>query len=93
MKNSTHIITDSGGIQEEAITLKVPCITVRETTERWETIEAGANFLVGTDPELIKYKSKMIIETDMKKKIAKIKNPYGEGDTSKKIAAELKKVL
>lgn len=93
MKNSAFIVTDSGGIQEEAITLKIPCITVRETTERWETIDAGANFLVGTDPELIKYKAKMIMETDLKKKLSGIKNPYGEGDSSKKIAEELKRLV
>ena len=93
LKESAFVITDSGGVQEEAITLKVPCITVRETTERWETIDAGANFLVGTDPELIKYKARMIVETEMKKKLANIKNPYGEGDTSKRILAELEKLV
>ena len=93
MKNSAFIITDSGGIQVEAVTLKIPCITTRETTERWETIEAGANFLVGTDPELIKYKAKMVVETGMKKKISNIKNPYGERDSSKKIASELKRLV
>ncbi len=90
MKNSAFIITDSGGIQEEAVTLKVPCITIRETTERWETISCGANFLVGSDPILINYTGKMIIETNLKKKLSKIKNPYGEGNSSEKIVNKLR---
>lgn len=93
LKNCKFVMTDSGGVQEEAITLGIPCITLRETTERWETIAAGANVLVGSDPILIKYNAKMIVETDMKKKIEKIKNPYGDGNASKKIVDILKKEL
>lgn len=85
MKNSAFVLTDSGGIQEEAITLKVPCITLRETTERWETVSLGANFLTGIDPTLIKYKAKMISDTNLKSKIEKIENPYGDGTASEKI--------
>ena len=47
------LLTDSGGIQEEAVVLQVPCITIRENTERPVTVESGGNRLVGTDPKAI----------------------------------------
>lgn len=52
-KNAKLILTDSGGIQEEACILRVPCITLRDNTERPETIEVGANILAGTEPNKI----------------------------------------
>ena len=51
--NAKLIITDSGGLQEEACVLKIPCVTIRNTTERPETINAGINILAGTNPEKI----------------------------------------
>lgn len=53
MSHSTLVLTDSGGIQEETTALGVPCLTVRENTERPVTISEGTNLLVGTDPEVI----------------------------------------
>ncbi len=91
MKNSSFVITDSGGVQEEAITLKVPCITMRNNTERWETVEAGGNFLVGTTPPLIEYYAKMIVESDLGKRM-NYKNPYGDGRTSERIVEILSKL-
>lgn len=93
LKNSRFVLTDSGGLQEEAITLGVPCITLRETTERWETVNLGANFLAGSDPILISYYAKMIELTGIKDRIRKIRNPYGNGNASKKILKILKKEL
>jgi UDP-N-acetylglucosamine 2-epimerase (non-hydrolysing) len=50
LKNAAAVITDSGGITEEATVLQVPCMTLRDSTERPETVEIGTNELVGTDP-------------------------------------------
>ncbi len=78
--NARIILTDSGGIQEESCILKVPCVTLRENTERPETLDVGSNILAGT-------KSEQILEC-VKKMISgenSWKNPFGNGDTSKKI--------
>ncbi len=85
-KNAKMIITDSGGLQEEAITLGVPCITLRENTERPETIEAGANALVGTDTE-------KIFSEGLKMMSCKRNwnNPYGDGTTGKQIVDIIEK--
>ena len=54
LANARVVLTDSGGVQEEACTLKVPCVTLRDNTERPETISIGTNELIGTDPAAIK---------------------------------------
>ena len=54
IENARAVITDSGGITEEASVMNVPCITLRDNTERPETMELGTNELVGTDPKAIK---------------------------------------
>jgi UDP-N-acetylglucosamine 2-epimerase (non-hydrolysing) len=82
-RNARLILTDSGGIQEEACILGVPCITLREETERPETVDAGANIITGLD-------QKKVIESveNMLKKLSKKekwKNPYGDGNSSEKI--------
>lgn len=74
------ILTDSGGVQEEACILKVPCVTLRTTTERPETVKVGANVVVGYDGErMVAAASKMI------KAKREWPNPFGEGDSAKKI--------
>jgi UDP-N-acetylglucosamine 2-epimerase (non-hydrolysing) len=79
-KNAKLILTDSGGVQEEACILKVPCITLRNNTERPETVNVGANMLVGNSKE------KLInaIET-MLKKDKNWENPFGNGKSGKTI--------
>lgn len=73
-------ITDSGGVQEEACILRTPCITVRDTTERPETIDVGANRLVGTDPAAILTGAKeMVNDGDT------WSNPFGDGTASEQI--------
>jgi UDP-N-acetylglucosamine 2-epimerase (non-hydrolysing) len=75
-KHAKLILTDSGGKQEESCILQVPCVTLRENTERPETIEAGGNVLAGTNPEIIQ-KCAMQILTQKNDWI----NPFGKGDT------------
>ena len=86
------VLTDSGGVQEEAVVLKVPCLTLRESTERWETIEAGGNFLVGLEPLLIGAYAKQILDGTLGKSMGEAKNPYGE-NVSEKIIEILKKKI
>ncbi len=83
-KNALVIATDSGGVQEEACILNVPCVTLRDNTERPETVEVGANVLVGTS-------SKLIVSEALKisKLRKKWKNPFGTGDAAKKIISSI----
>lgn len=86
-QNKSYIIlTDSGGIQEEAPSLGKPVLVLREVTERPEGIEAGTLKLVGTDEDLI-YKETKKLLTDKKEyeKMSKAHNPYGDGKASKRI--------
>jgi UDP-N-acetylglucosamine 2-epimerase (non-hydrolysing) len=81
------IITDSGGIQEEAPSLGKPVLVMRDTTERPEGIKAGTLKLVGTNEETIYKKFKKLLEDkDEYEKMSKASNPYGDGLASKRIA-------
>ena len=87
-QNKSYIIlTDSGGIQEEAPSLGKPVLVLRDTTERPEGIKAGTLKLVGTD-EMTIYKEAKKLLTDLKEyeKMSKASNPYGDGHASEKIA-------
>lgn len=74
------ILTDSGGVQEEACILKVPCVTLRDNTERPETIEVGANVLAGTNPQSIVEKASIMISKERN-----WINPFGDGRASERI--------
>ncbi len=91
MNRSTIIITDSGGIQEEAPSLGKPVLVMRETTERPEAVEAGTVLLVGTDENLIFNKTSELLN-DKKKfdKMSTLHNPYGDGNASKRIVNFIK---
>jgi UDP-N-acetylglucosamine 2-epimerase (non-hydrolysing) len=80
------ILTDSGGIQEEAPTLGKPVLVLRDVTERHEGIAAGSAVLVGTDPEKIKAEVRSLINHDVRyESMARATNPYGSGDTAAQI--------
>lgn len=86
------ILTDSGGIQEEAPSLGKPVLVMRDTTERPEGIKAGTLKLVGTDEEVIYREFKTLLENeDEYKKMSHASNPYGDGFACKRIADILEK--
>ena len=81
------ILSDSGGIQEEAPSLGKPVLVLRDTTERPEGIEAGTLKLVGTDEDVIYNETKLLLtDKKKKKKMSKASNPYGDGHASERIA-------
>lgn len=87
LAHSYLILTDSGGIQEEAPSLGKPVLVMRDTTERPEGIENGTLRLVGTDEENIYNNFKMLLEdTKTYDNMAKASNPYGDGTACKRIA-------
>jgi len=86
MSKSYLVLTDSGGIQEEAPSLGKPVLVMRDVTERIEGIEAGTAKLVGTDREKIVFETAKLLENSEEyNKMAKAINPYGDGTASKKI--------
>ncbi len=87
MKRSTIILTDSGGVQEEAPSLGKPVLVMREKTERPEGIEAGTVRLVGTETEnIVSAVCTLMDDPAAWRKMAEAKNPYGDGHASKRIA-------
>src|SRR5690625_4788659 len=88
MAAKSHLIlTDSGGIQEEAPSLGVPVLVLRDTTERPEGIEAGTLKLVGTDEDVIFSEAhELLSRPESYEKMAKASNPYGDGKASARMA-------
>ncbi len=81
------ILTDSGGVQEEAPSLGVPVLVLRDTTERPEGVEAGTLKLAGTDEDNIYHLANELLSSDAAhEKMAKASNPYGDGEASRRIA-------
>ncbi len=74
------VLTDSGGLQEESCILGVPCVTLRDNTERPETLDVGANVLAGTDTDTIIGKSREMIT-----RLPDWENPYGDGHAGKRM--------
>ncbi|EFE7693914.1 UDP-N-acetyl glucosamine 2-epimerase, partial [Escherichia coli] len=87
LSRSYIILTDSGGIQEEAPSLGIPVLVMRDTTERPEGIEAGTLKLVGTNEDLIYKSLKQLLEDSAEyNRMCIASNPYGDGFAAKKIA-------
>ncbi len=84
--NAALLLTDSGGVQEEGCILSVPCVTLRENTERPETIDAGANILAGTHPDTILAAVEQMINVPRT-----WNNPFGGGDAARRIIDECTK--
>lgn len=94
MEKSYLILTDSGGIQEEAPSLGKPVLVMRKTTERPEGVKAGTLKLVGTDEKTIYDNfSELLNDQNAYNKMAKASNPYGDGTASEKIVNILEKEL
>jgi UDP-N-acetylglucosamine 2-epimerase (non-hydrolysing) len=91
MNQSTLIITDSGGVQEEAPSLGKPVLVMRDTTERPEAVDAGTVILVGTNKELIISECNSLLNDTVKyQKMSNLHNPYGDGNACKRIVEYIK---
>ena len=86
MKHATLVLTDSGGIQEEAPGLGVPTLVLREITERPEGVQAGTLKLIGTDPDVIITETRRLLDDPVARAaMAGAKNPYGDGYAAERI--------
>lgn len=90
MSRSKLVLTDSGGIQEEAPSLGKPVLVMRDTTERPEAVKAGTVKLVGTDKDkIIEFVTKLLEDNAFYEKMSKAHNPYGDGKAAERIVAIL----
>jgi UDP-N-acetylglucosamine 2-epimerase (non-hydrolysing) len=88
------VLTDSGGVQEEAPSFGKPVLVMRDTTERPEGVEAGNAKLVGTDQSKIESEmAKLLTDPEAYAAMADAKNPYGDGTASKQIADALTRTV
>ena len=87
------VITDSGGIQEEAPSLGKPVLVTRETTERTEGLAAGTLRLVGTNPQVIFDEANRLLEPEAYREMAEAENPYGDGHAAERIVGALEHLL
>ena len=91
MLHSTLLLTDSGGVQEEAPSLGKPVLVMRDTTERPEAVEAGTVKLVGTNAEaIVSNVTALLLDKEMYKRMSETHNPYGDGQACERIIAALR---
>ncbi len=87
MRQADLILTDSGGIQEEAPSLGKPVLVLRESTERQEAIEAGTALLAGTNPEVIFRQASRLLDSEQARRaMTSVRNPFGDGHACRRIA-------
>ena len=92
MKSAYLILTDSGGIQEEAPSLGKPVLVLRDTTERPEAVNAGTVLLVGTNQQqIIEQTERLLLNEAFYQKMSLIQNPYGDGQAADRIVAAIQK--
>ncbi|MFL0352881.1 non-hydrolyzing UDP-N-acetylglucosamine 2-epimerase [Xanthomarina sp. GH4-25] len=93
MEKSHLIITDSGGVQEEAPSLGKPVLVMRDTTERPEAVDAGTVLLVGTNKnKIVAEANRLLTDKDSYSTMSKLHNPYGDGNACKKIVEHIIKL-
>jgi len=93
MNKSYLIITDSGGVQEEAPSLGKPVLVMRDTTERPEAVDAGTVILVGTDTKkIVEETTKLLKNTNLYQKMSALHNPYGDGKACSRIIQMIKEL-
>jgi UDP-N-acetylglucosamine 2-epimerase (non-hydrolysing) len=94
LSQSLVVLTDSGGVQEEALTMGIPTVTLRDNTERPETIQHGVNVLAGTDCERICALTEDRVQKSerLRKELKHKQNPLGDGEAGRKIALAIKDV-
>ena len=94
MERSAIVLTDSGGIQEEAPGLGKPVLVMRDTTERPEAVDAGTVKLVGTDfVKILDETSRLLENQAYYEQMSKAVNPYGDGLASERIVTKIKEIL
>ncbi len=90
MQHSTLLLTDSGGVQEEAPSLGKPVLVMRNTTERPEAVEAGTVKLVGTNAEaIVGNVTELLHNKELYRRMSETHNPYGDGHACERIIAAL----
>jgi UDP-N-acetylglucosamine 2-epimerase (non-hydrolysing) len=94
MKRSTLILTDSGGIQEEAPSLGIPVLVLRKVTERPEGVEAGAVRVVGVEsPSIVEQTLRLLSDPTEYQAMAQAVNPYGDGHAAERIVGRILKEM
>ena len=91
--SSSLVLTDSGGVQEEAAALGVPVLVLRDVTERVEGLDVGLAILVGTDVQTILAHARKILEQGARATMPSTDSPYGDGQASERIVAAIKERL